>query len=131
MHPYPLCYISMSYTNVGAVVGRENYYFNSYAVAPMTTKTSTTRFTQKVTISEEALSQEVNGETVILDLKSESYFGLDEVGTRIWQLLQEHGDIQKSFDIMLEEYDVEEEQLENDMTELVEKLEEAGLVIPT
>jgi len=82
---------------------------------------------KKITISEEALSQEVNGETVILDLKSESYFGLDEVGTRIWQLLQEEKDLQKVFDALLQEYDVEAEQLEQDLIELVDKLIEAGL----
>jgi hypothetical protein len=38
---------------------------------------------KNITISDKALSQEVNGETVILDLDSESYFGLDEVGTHI------------------------------------------------
>ena len=84
--------------------------------------------TQKITISKQALSQEVNGETVILDLNSESYFGLDEVGTRIWQLLQEHGDIQQTFDIMLKEFDVDEEQLHHDLNDLLGKLEEAGLV---
>ena len=85
--------------------------------------------TQKITISNEALSQEVNGETVILDLKSESYFGLDEVGTRIWQLLQEEKDLQKVFDALLQEYDVEAEQLEQDLIELVDKLIEAGLAV--
>ena len=84
--------------------------------------------TQKITISEEALSQEVNGETVILDLKSESYFGLDEVGTRIWQLLQEHGDVRKTSDVMLDEFDVEEDQLENDMSALLDEMLEKGLL---
>jgi len=84
-------------------------------------------FNQKVIISEEALSQEVNGETVILDLNSESYFGLDEVGTRIWQLLQEHGELRKVFDVMLEEFDVDADRLEKDLNELVGELEEAGL----
>ena len=84
--------------------------------------------TKKITISEEALSQEVNGETVILDLKSESYFGLDEVGTRIWQLLQEHGDVRKTFDVMLDEFDVEEDQLENDMSALLDEMLEKGLL---
>ena len=85
--------------------------------------------TQKITISKEALSQEVNGETVILDLQSESYFGLDEVGTRIWQLLGEENDMQKVFDVLLQEYDVEAEQLEQDLIELVDKLIEAGLAV--
>ena len=39
--------------------------------------------TQTIEISSEVLTQEVGGETVILDLKTESYFGLNEVGTRI------------------------------------------------
>ena len=84
--------------------------------------------TQKITISEQALSQEVNGETVILDLKSESYFGLDEVGTRIWQLLQEHGDVKKTFDTMLEEFDVDADTLASDMKNLIDDLTEKGLI---
>ena len=84
--------------------------------------------THKITISEQALSQEVNGETVILDLKSESYFGLDEVGTRIWQLLREHGDVQKTFDTMLEEFDVDTDTLASDMKNLFDDLIEKGLI---
>ena len=82
-----------------------------------------------ITISSEVLAQEVGGETVLLDLQSESYFGLDEVGTRIWQLLQEQNDLQKVFDIMLEEYDVDAKQLENDLNELLEKLLDEELII--
>ena len=81
-----------------------------------------------ITISTEVLAQEVDGETVLLDLQSESYFGLDEVGTRIWQLLQEQDELQKVLDIMLEEYDVDAKQLENDLNELLEKLLEAKLI---
>ena len=75
-----------------------------------------------ISISSEVLAQEVDGETVLLDLQSESYFGLDEVGTRILQLLQEHDELQKVFDIMLEEYDVDAKQLENDLNSLIEQL---------
>ena len=84
--------------------------------------------TQKITISDQALSQEVNGETVILDMASESYFGLDEVGTRIWQLLQEKDDLHTVFETLLDEYEVEAGQLETDIKELLEKLVESGLV---
>ena len=41
---------------------------------------------QTITLSPDVISQEVSGETVLLDLESENYFGLDAVGTRIWQL---------------------------------------------
>jgi len=83
---------------------------------------------QTIEISSEVLTQEVGGETVILDLKSESYFGLDEVGTRIWQLLQEQKDIQTITATMLNEYDVEEEQLEKDIQNLLTQLNKAGIV---
>jgi hypothetical protein len=83
---------------------------------------------QKVTISSEVLSQEVDGETVLLDLESESYFGLDEVGTRIWQLLNEGSNLQTVFDILLEEYDVDEKQLEKDIQDYVARLVKAGLI---
>ena len=86
------------------------------------------RFTQKVTLSPEALFQDVSGETVILDLKSEQYFSLDEVGSRIWQLIKENADLQEAFDILLEEYNVDAGQLEIDLTTLVASLERAGLV---
>jgi len=81
-----------------------------------------------ISISKEVLSQEVSGETVLLDLQSESYFGLDAVGTRIWQLLQEENHLQQLFDTMLEEYDVDEKQLEKDLNELLDKLIDEGLI---
>ena len=86
------------------------------------------RFFQTVTISPEALSQEVGGETVILDLRSESYFGLDEIGTHIWQLLQEQKSLQLIFDQMLSEYDVNEDQLENDINALLDEFLQAELI---
>lgn len=86
------------------------------------------RLTQTVIVSEDAISQEVGGETVILDLGSEQYFGLDEVGTRIWQLLQEKGDLQQIFDCMLGEFDVTADRLEADMQALLGELASAGLI---
>ena len=49
---------------------------------------------QIVKISAEVLAQEIGEETVLLGMNSESYFGLDEVGTRIWQLMQEQSNLQ-------------------------------------
>ena len=81
-----------------------------------------------IRISEDVLSQEVAGETVLLDLASESYFGLDEVGTRIWQLLKDGAGREQVVDTLLDEYEVERDVLENDVSELLERLAEAGLV---
>lgn len=82
-----------------------------------------------VSLSPEVLSQEVGGETVLLDLASERYFGLDDVGTRIWQLLQEQGNLRAVYQCMLDEFDVEPDRLEEDLLKHVGELAEAGLVI--
>lgn len=87
--------------------------------------------TRAINISSEILTQEVSGETVILDLKNESYFGLDEVGTRIWKLLQQEKDIQSITEAMLDEYDVEEKQLGKDIQALLSQLNEAGIITLT
>ena len=82
----------------------------------------------RFSISSEVLSQEVNGETVLLDLEGECYFGLNEVGTRIWQLLQGKISLGEALDTLSDEYDVSREQLECDVGALLDKLAEAGLV---
>ena len=83
---------------------------------------------QQAKPSDDVLFQEVGGEAVLLNLASEQYFGLDPVGTRIWQLLNEDGRLQHAFDTMRDEYEVEPALLESDLLTLVGKLAEAGLV---
>jgi ornithine carbamoyltransferase len=83
---------------------------------------------QKVTFADTVFAQEVDGEMVLLDMESENYFGLDEVGTAIWQAMQEHGSLQEVFDDLLKQYDVEAEVLEHDLSDFVGKLVESGLV---
>jgi hypothetical protein len=65
---------------------------------------------------------------VLLDLASESYFGLDEVGTRVWQLLNEGQGQSAMIDTLFDEYEVEREALERDISELLDRLSGAGLI---
>ena len=83
---------------------------------------------QKVSISPEVLFQEVSGEMVLLDLASESYFGLDEIGARIWGLLESGSSVGEALDVLMGEYEVERDVLETDVGELLGKLVEAGLL---
>ena len=81
-----------------------------------------------VTISSEVLAQEIAGEAFLLDLKSEQYFGLSEVGTRIWQLMQEGQKIGSIRQQLLEEYDSTEDQINTDLNDIVSMMADAGLV---
>lgn len=83
---------------------------------------------QIVRIQSDVLSQEVSGETVLLDLNNENYFGLNEVGTRIWQLIQEQGDLQNIFDLMLSEYEVDSDILKKDFDGIIQQLKDIGLI---
>ena len=72
----------------------------------------------------------VGEEIVILDLAAGTYFGLDPVGARIWQLMGEGRTLAEICATMLEEYEVEREQLEVDVLRLAAELLERGLVVP-
>jgi len=86
------------------------------------------KLNRRISFAETVFAQEVDGEMVLLDMQSENYFGLDEVGTSIWQAMQEKETLQEVLVVLLAQYEVEEEMLENDLICFVEKLEESGLV---
>lgn len=86
-------------------------------------------FSDRARIAPEVLIQEVGGESVLLDLKTERYLGLDEVGTRMWQALLASDSIQAAFDTLLAEYDVTPRQLEGDLRDLLSRLLENALII--
>jgi len=81
-----------------------------------------------VTVPENILFRELEGESVILNIDSESYLGLDDVGTRMWAVLTTSDSIQAAFETLQHEYDVEADVLRTDISELLDKLIENGLV---
>jgi len=72
--------------------------------------------------------RELEGEAVILNLETGTYFGLNEVGTRIWALIQEHRSLGRVFEAMRAEYGVSPDVLKSDLLRLVEELRAKGLV---
>lgn len=74
------------------------------------------------------LFKEVGDESVLLDLETETYFGLNPAGTRLWKLLTTAPSIRAAFDLMLEEYDVAPDDLERDMSALIQDLVGRGLL---
>jgi hypothetical protein len=72
--------------------------------------------------------QQTGDESVLLDLASEQYFGLDAVGTRVWQLLEGDPDVQAAHAALAGEYDVDAAQLEADLLALLGQLADAGLI---
>ena len=85
-------------------------------------------FSARLSAPRDVLVSELAGESVILNLKSECYFGLDEMGTRMWNALTTSESIQAAYDGLLAEYDVDAEELRHDLTELIEMLVDQGLL---
>jgi hypothetical protein len=73
---------------------------------------------------------ELDGEVVLLHLKSGVYYGLDEVGSRIWSLLRESRTLKEILETLLHDYDVSPRQCEDDLRALLSRLWEAGLIEP-
>ena len=82
----------------------------------------------RVNIPPEVMARTVGDETVILDVASGTYFGLDPVGARMWELMGEGMTLAEVCDRMLDEYEVSRDQLEGDTLRLGEELQRQGLI---
>ena len=70
----------------------------------------------------------VGEETVLLHLDSGTYFGLDPVGTRAWQLIKTGKSLNEACDAIIEEFDVSRQVLEQDVLALARDLVDKKLV---
>jgi hypothetical protein len=79
-------------------------------------------------VASDVLFQTVADEAVLLNISDSHYYGLDDIATRMWQLLVEHGEAEAVIRQMLDEYEVEETTLRHDFATLVASMEERGLI---
>jgi hypothetical protein len=80
-------------------------------------------------VSEDVVFRELDGEGVILNLASGIYFGLDETGTRMWHLIDQHGHLGAVLAALCSEYDASPATIERDLLDLVSELAEKGLLV--
>jgi hypothetical protein len=82
-------------------------------------------------LSESVMFRIIDEEAVILDLDAGEYFGLNSVGTRIWQLLSENQAVPAICEAIVEEFEVSLDVVQQDVTSLIGDLCERGLLHPT
>lgn len=78
--------------------------------------------------SDDVAARALDGEAVLLDLASGTYFGLDEVGARVWELVEAGTTVGALRSALLAEFEVEEHVLAADLAHLLADLEQRGLV---
>ena len=86
------------------------------------------KMSDKVIVPTDVMARAVGEDLVILNLKSGTYFGLDPIGAKIWQLLVGQKTFQEVRDALLLEYEVSSEILERDILKLVTELCKQQLV---
>jgi hypothetical protein len=85
-------------------------------------------FMDRVVVPSHVLVRFLDKESVLLNIETERYFGLDETGTRMWQVLTAAPKIEAAYQQLLEEYDVKPELLRENLTDLVIRLVKNGLL---
>jgi hypothetical protein len=81
-----------------------------------------------VVATPEQVSCALGDESAILNLKNSVYYGMNAIGTRVWNLLGEPRTVGQLRDVLLYEYEVEPGRCEEDLLQLLEKLRGEGLI---
>jgi hypothetical protein len=82
----------------------------------------------KLRIPTDVVMQDIAGESVLLDLRTERYYGLNEVGTAILTALRDDGSAQTAYNAVLATYEVDGQALERDLLDLLSDLLGHGLL---
>lgn len=89
----------------------------------------TISFSDRVRVPDDVLISNLQQESVILNLDSERYYGLDDVGTRFLSILTNSESIEAAYEKLAGEYDVDKQALRQDLLALVEDLVNQGILI--
>ena len=84
--------------------------------------------TARVRLAKDVLMQKVGDDAILLNLNTENYFALDEVGTRVIDTLQESDSVAQAVQKLVGIYEVDEGTLTKDAVRLVEECEQHGLL---
>jgi Coenzyme PQQ synthesis protein D (PqqD) len=84
----------------------------------------------KLEASPDVVARMVGGETMLLDLASGTYFGLDLIGGKIWDLLEKGASLTQVCDVIEREHAVERRVLEQDVLRLASELADKQLIVP-
>lgn len=84
--------------------------------------------TIRIAIKPDVLFQPLDDEAVLLHLPTERYFGLNSVGSRVWQLWAEGSTMEASIQQIVTEYEAPAEVVRQDVADLIKELEERELI---
>ncbi len=76
----------------------------------------------------EILASDIDGETVMMSIKNGKYYGMDEIGSRIWSLINGENTATNIVNKLLKEFDVSREECMLDVMDFLEELKKNELI---
>ncbi|HET6955854.1 MAG TPA: PqqD family protein [Vicinamibacterales bacterium] len=83
---------------------------------------------RSVRVGKDVMFRELDGEAVLLNLESGKYYGLDPVGSRIWQFVQQTPLLRSVWQSMQDEFDAPADTLHTDLLTFIDELSGEGLI---
>jgi hypothetical protein len=71
---------------------------------------------------------DLDGEKVMMDLEKGKYFALNEVGSRIWDIIDKPVSVRDIIGILLKEYDIDEKSCNEEVINFIGKMNDAGII---
>jgi hypothetical protein len=81
-----------------------------------------------VAASDQVSSELQEGDIAILNLKDGVYYGLNSVGSRIWNLIQTPKSVAELREVLLAEYDIDVEVCTRELMDLLDNLSNKKLI---
>ena len=91
---------------------------------------TTSRITIDSTISqiEDIVASDIDNEKVMMSIEKGQYFGLEPIGSRIWEMIETPAKVSVIIDKLLTQFDVDRETCEHDLLAFLGELDEAGII---
>lgn len=84
---------------------------------------------QTLVIPEEnVVASNLAEEMVLLDINAGTYYGLNEVGARVWQMIQHTRRVDKIHEMLLDAYDVDPARCKKDLVDLLQSMHARQLI---
>ena len=75
------------------------------------------------------ISSAIQGEILLLSLQTNNYYGMDEIASRVWMLMEQPIRVADLIDVLLEEYDIERTECLSDVCVFLSNMEEEGIIL--
>jgi Coenzyme PQQ synthesis protein D (PqqD) len=113
---------------LGKITGSFRFLTSAYQKPHPTGVMRMVEFENRTVVPRHVLVRHLEGESVLLNLQTERYFGLDTTGTRMWEQLASSPSIEEAYEKLLEEFEVEPGLLRANLSELLTNLVQNGLL---